>query len=328
VVSGLPAPTTVILEHAILSGCSVLNRGIPAQPKILAVVVLYKCSINQSSTCISMRAQDAYDRDAISILIYDNSPIGDADDLPPNWVYVSDPTNKGLSAAYNHAISQAKLSGAHWLLLLDQDSNLPRNFLADLQGDVVLCQEKSEIVAIVPIVFSNQRQVSPIRPMLGLDRPYEGTQTATSVWLTAINSAAAIRVSFVESIGGFSNDFWLDYLDHWLFRRIYDTAHLVYVSNMKIDHNLSVANFNQGLEVSRYKNVLTAEAAFTNECLPIYWRLILTLRLIARAIKHAIFTRNKSMALLMFWAAWKQVFSIFGLRSKKPYSRIYSENSV
>jgi GT2 family glycosyltransferase len=300
----------ITTERGILSGRSMLNRGISAQPKILAVVVLYKCAINQSSTCISLQAQDPYDGDAISILIYDNSPRGDSDGLPPNWAYVSDPTNKGLPAAYNHAISQAKLLGAHWLLLLDQDSSLPQNFLADLQGEIARCHEKTEIAAIVPLIFSNQRQVSPVRPALGLDRPYKLTQTATSVWLTAINSATTIRVSFVEDIGGFSNDFWLDYLDHWLFRKIYDTDHSVYVSNMKIDHNLSVANFNQGMEVSRYKNVLTAEAAFTNECLPIYWRSILALRLVARAVKHAMFTHNKNMALLMFAAAWKQTLSI------------------
>jgi GT2 family glycosyltransferase len=289
-------------------------RGSPNQPSILATIVLYRCSIAQSSTCVSLQTQEAYSSDSISFLIYDNSPVGNSEKLQPNWAYVSDSTNKGLAAAYNYALSQAKLSGVQWLLLLDQDSILPSNFLVNLQNEIALCHDNGKIAAIVPLVFSDLRQVSPMRPMLGFDRPYRSTRSTSSVWLTAINSAAAIRVSFVKSIGGFSEEFWLDYLDHWLFRRIYDTTHSVYVSDMKIGHNLSVANFNQGLETSRYRNILKAEAAFTNEYLPIHWRWVLTVRLVARAVKHVIFTRNKRIALLMLSAAWKQAVSISWIR--------------
>jgi len=299
-------------ERFILSDCSVRHLDISDHPKILAVIVLYKCTIAQSSTCISMRTQDSYDNGAVCCLIYDNSPIGSSDDLPLGWIYVSDPTNKGLSAAYNHAISQAKHSGAQWLLLLDQDSRLPKNFMANLQSEIAACHKRSEIAAIVPIVFSNLRQVSPFLPKLGFDRPYNLSRSITSEWIAAINSATCIRTSFLESIGGFCTEFWLDYLDHWLFRKIYDNGHSVFVGEMRIEHSLSVANFNQGLEASRYKNVLAAEMAFTNRCLPAYWRPILAMRLIARAIKHALFTRDKRIALLIIRAALEEIGTAFG----------------
>jgi GT2 family glycosyltransferase len=304
-------------ERFILSDCSVRHLDISDHPKILAVIVLYKCSINQSSTCISMRTQDSYDNGAVCCLIYDNSPIGNSDGLPPGWIYVSDPTNKGLPAAYNHAISRAKHSGAQWLLLLDQDSRLPKNFMANLQSEVAACHKRSEIVAIVPIVFSNLRQVSPFLPKLGFDRPYNLSRSITSEWIAAINSATCIRISFLESIGGFCTVFWLDYLDHWLFRKIYDNGHSVFVGEMRIEHSLSVANFNQGLEASRYKNVLAAEMAFTNRCLPAYWGLILVMRLIARSVKHSIVTRDKRLALLMITAAVKQIVTIISRASKR-----------
>jgi GT2 family glycosyltransferase len=310
--SDRPFPDPVMSERLILSDCSIRHLDISDHPKILAVIVLYKCTINRSSTCISIRAQDSYDNGAVSCLIYDNSPIGNSDDLPPGWIYVSDPTNNGLASAYNHAISQAKCSGAQWLLLLDQDSCLPKNFMANLQVETALCHHKSEIAAIVPLVFSNNRQVSPFLPKLGFDHPYTLSHSTSSGWIAAINSAASIRISFLESIGGFSTDFWLDYLDHWLFRKIYDTGHAVFVGEMKVEHSLSVANFNHGLEVSRYRNVLTAEMAFTNRCLPAYWRPILAMRLIARAIKHALFTRDKRIALLIIRAALEEIVTTFG----------------
>jgi GT2 family glycosyltransferase len=297
-----------------------LTRDSSAQPEVLAIVVLYKTSIAQSPTCISIRTQEAYSSEAISVLIYDNSPTASSEGLQSGWTYISDPTNKGLAAAYNYGLSQAKRLGVQWLLLLDQDSCLPVDFIASLQNEIAHCHKDSKIAAIVPLVFSNQRQISPIRPLLGLDRPFKLTDSAPSLWLMAINSAAAVRVSFMDSIAGFSNDFWLDYLDHWLFRKIYDTGHSVYVSNMRIEHNLSVANFNQGLEVARYRGILRAEANFTNQCLPIYWRPLLALRLVARAAKHAVFTRNKKMALVMLLAACKQTLAILYRQPDKALS--------
>jgi GT2 family glycosyltransferase len=258
-----------------------------------------------------MRTQGFYDSGAVSFLIYDNSPLGNSADLPPGWIYVSDPTNKGLPAAYNYALSLAKHAEAEWLLLLDQDSCLPKNFMENLQSEIASCHHLTEIAAIIPLVFSNKRQVSPFLPKLGFDCPYTHSRSITSRWIAAINSATSIRMSFLESIGGFSTDFWLDYLDHWLFRKIYDNGRSVFVGAMEVEHSLSVANFNRGLELSRYKNVLAAEIAFTNHCLPAYWGPILVMRLIARAVKHIIFTRDKRMALLMLSAALKQVGLVF-----------------
>jgi len=317
VVSGIPVSVAAEAEHSIAQECAVLRAGVPIQPRILAVIVLYKNSIDQSSTCISIRDQSEYDRDAFTFLVYDNSPIANSTGLPSGWMYVSDPTNKGLSAAYNHAISRCKESGARWLLLLDQDSRLPDNFFINLQADTARCSQHSEIAAIVPLVFSKQRQISPVIPRFGFDRSYAITHSATPRWLAAINSAACIRVSFVESIGGFSDEFWLDYLDHWLFRKIYDTAHSVFVSEMRVEHSLSVADFNEGLDVNRYKNVLAAERAFTNRHLPRLGRPILALRLMIRAVKHAIRTRNKRMASLMLRASLQQMGSILVWNSSK-----------
>jgi GT2 family glycosyltransferase len=279
-------------------------------PKILALIVLYERSVIESSTCISIQDQDTYDRDSFNYLVYDNSPVAHSGGIPTEWMYVNDPTNQGLYGAYSYANRRCADLGADWLLLLDQDSTLPSNFMKNLLLDVALC-ESQFIAAIVPLVISKGRQVSPFLPRFGFDRPYGLTHSTTSQWVGAINSAACIRVSFVNSIGGFSDDFWLDYLDHWLFRRIYDTSHSVFVSEMRVDHCLSVADFNNGLEVDRYKNVLAAERIFTNKYLPPLWRPILALRLAARACKHMIRTTNKRIAFLMMKASLQQVRSIF-----------------
>jgi hypothetical protein len=75
------------------------------------------------------------------------------------------------------------------------------------------------------------------------------------------------------------------------------------------------------LDVNRYKNILTAERAFTNRHLPRLWRPVLVLRLLARAGKHAFCTRDKSIASLMFLAALQQVVSIFDLTSGREMNR-------
>ena len=275
-------------------------------------MVLYRCSIEESLTYRSIRAQDSYSHGLISFLIYDNGPTDQSENTPSDWMYVSNPSNGGLPAAYNYALMKADQGQCNWLLLFDQDSDLPKNFLANLQDQIGLHDQNPTVAAIVPFVFSNDRQVSPFLPSLGFDRRYGDRDTVVSRWISAINSATSVRVSYVKTIGGFSSEFWLDYLDHWLFRKIYSTGYSVFVGNVAIKHNLSVANFNAGMEISRYKNVLKSEMYFTNHYLSYFAKLALVARLTARGIKHALLTHDKRICQLMLSAAWKQLVLLFG----------------
>ena len=79
-------------------------------------------------------------------------------------------------------------------------------------------------------LVSENEMVSPVfanilRPLKS-EKPESGIQHTP---VMAINSGAFIRVSFLDEIGGFNNQFPLDFLDHWLFHEIYANGKKVWV---------------------------------------------------------------------------------------------------
>lgn len=93
---------------------------------ILAVVVLFDQTIEESATLISLDKNDV----PLDVLLYDNS--SEAQSLPMvgtfnnlRITYLHDPTNPGVSRAYNTAADYALSKGKLCLLLLDQDTHLP-----------------------------------------------------------------------------------------------------------------------------------------------------------------------------------------------------------
>jgi len=275
---------------------------------LFVVVVLYKRMAGESQTCISLANQieiTHVDR----VLLYDNSPVANSGPIPPGWTYFHDPDNGGLARAYNHALAEAKSKGCRWMLLLDQDSELPADFLHAVQKGMRAMEPRTDVVALVPVVRLGARRLSPVIPMLGRERPYHKCNVIESRWLMAINSGTCVRVGFIEEIGGFCSDFWLDYLDHWLFRKIAQCNKSIYITDAVIEHALSVADMNSGMSVERYQNILAAERRFTNRYLPRVWQMMLVPRLVGRALKHLVFTKDKRLGCSMAAAAWAQLGS-------------------
>lgn len=260
------------------------------------VIVLYRCSVSASSTCRSLAAQGRKMPARISCLIYDNSPAPSSESIPEGWSYVSDVMNGGLARAYNYASSLARQQDCSWLLLLDQDSVLPLDFLDGLLASIALVQHSLEIAAIVPRVFCGKRLISPVRPHLGRETPFNESGVISSGWISAINSATAIRLSFLENIGGFSNEFWLDYLDYWFFRILYESGKRVLVSDACVQHALSVVGLGRELDNDRFRNILAAEMSFTNRYLGPMWRVALAIRLFLRGTKHWIRGADRKLA--------------------------------
>lgn len=259
-------------------------------PNIFVVIVLYGVSFGESVAfktfnAASIRCQNS--EGYLQVLLYDNTPRGSASGpLPKGVRYEAVGINLGLAAAYNRALDMAQEQGCPWLLLLDQDTVLPENFLESLLGELKEYETNSDIVAVVPIVRSGGIVVSPKRVgFLGL-RAFPGTPRGLQdAEIASINSGTAIRCDFVRSIGGFSRAYWLDYLDHWLFRQIYAAGKKVAVSNCILEHSLSVQDYRRNINLTRYRSILAGESAFTTTHksklqIPFY-----LLRLAARSVK-------------------------------------------
>lgn len=237
--------------------------------KIIAVVVLYKCEPTLSLTMRTLISN--YQHDPVSfcdvhLVIYNNGPdfTSNKIKLPFDSSYVTDNGNMGLAVAYNHALKIANNQSASWLLLLDQDSDLPINFLKDLQTNIRQIEADTNVVALAPRMHYHGEFFSPSRVLYGgVHRPV-GKEVIGffSKEIFAVGSATTVRCSFINSLGGFNELFWLDCLDRWLYLMIHRQNKKVFIMSSIIEHNLSVIDYDNGINEKRYKNIVEAETRF------------------------------------------------------------------
>ena len=271
---------------------------------ILPILVLYNSTLENSSTYRSFLTSSHYClADQRAIAVYDNSLVCQVSDSERSQLlaYKHDPNNGGLSAAYNWALSLALNHGFTWLLLLDQDSELPISIVRELKHDAYTYDCCDEVAAVVPHVRDKKVLLSPSRVKYGRLPAFPLTQAGVSDHqLTAINSGALVRSSFVKSIGGFSSAYPLDSLDHWLFHQIHMTGKKVAISESVIEHDLSVSDYRRKVSLARYRSILSSEAAFITTYkskaeIPIY-----LLRLSFQTLKQLLLYRNIKMARLTY----------------------------
>ncbi|MDP5231998.1 MAG: glycosyltransferase [Cellulophaga sp.] len=238
---------------------------------ILIVLVLYNEFLENSETFKSLLKGSFQNKPKHKIIVYDNSTATRHDlsflkkyESYFTIEYVSDDTNPGISHAYNYAFKVASEHHFNWLLLLDQDTKLPVNYIQTFI-ETVECANTC-VVSFVPRVEQevNELVISPFKinsfgVMKKLSKKVKGVIDYNII---AINSGAFISVAFLSEIGGFSKDYPLDMLDFWLFSKISENKKLIYVLDINVLHDLSVANFENNVSLGRYESILSAEKRF------------------------------------------------------------------
>ena len=236
---------------------------------IFAILVIYNRKIEETKTFNSLLQNYAKSPKAFrnfKLLIYDNSLIEQKMQItiPFEYHYVHDLNNKGLAVAYNYALNEAILASYSWLLLLDQDSYLPEDFIYNLLYDLSTIEKDNTVIALVPKMHYKNTFFSPSKDLFGgILRPIDMRHKGICPFkVFAIGSGSVIKVSFLQGIGGFNELFWLDSLDRWLFFTINNMGGKVYVTDSIIEHELSVMNYDKFMNEQRYYNILKYEALF------------------------------------------------------------------
>ena len=238
---------------------------------IQAVLVLYRRKPSQSEAFVSLNnifllhpplAQ------SISVLLYDNSPdpLADASEIPSGMDYVHDPHNGGLLAAYTHALHLAKATHKHWLMLLDQDTQVTYEYLSEALNLTTSATHDNRIAAIIPRLVEQGRCTSPSTRQLIRDRPLPNdTSGLVDITVCAFNSGAIIRVAALQRIGGFPEEFPIESLDHAVFHLLQQNGDKVFIMQSILEHALSMNNIAESMSLDRYRKVLAAEALFTRK---------------------------------------------------------------
>ena len=281
---------------------------------VQCVVVLYKQDPAQAHSLTSLLSichDDPAIASRLSITVHDNSP----DPAPPerrrflgNIDYWSTPHNPGLAVAYNRALEIARSRDIPWLLTLDQDTVIDRNFLlrllAALESDV-----PANVCAFVPELVHGGIVLSPqIAGRVLYHRLPFGFYGIPERPVVAFNSASCLKVQAVAEIGGFPEAYWLDFLDHIVYYRLQAAGGRVWVLDAQLEHSLSSQNLESDMSTSRYANVLAAEWRYVRDTNSTKGRLIHRVRLLKRTVLHALRLKNKQFAQLTLSAAMRLRF--------------------
>jgi GT2 family glycosyltransferase len=283
--------------------------------QIVAVVVLYKRAPERSQTINSLATVFACNPellDSIRVILWDNSPKAiDRLNLSFPCGYSHAGRNVGTSGAYNYALEFAEAEGSPWLLLLDQDTTISPEFLPRILEYSHLLQGQTEIGTVVPFIYSHGSLVSPRR--LGrfnrisrIPRTFSGVCRRKAF---AVNSATLMRAAALREIGGYSDDFWLDLSDVYVFQAMHRKGRYLYIAgDLTLQHSITSMDFDKDMAPERYRNFLAAESAYVDLYSSAPERAVHLFRLLGRVLRQRHRHRNGVFSRMTFEYFCRRLF--------------------
>jgi glycosyltransferase involved in cell wall biosynthesis len=221
------------------------------------------------------------------VLVYDNSPQPLA--MPAKNIadvcYVHDANNGGTRAAYLRAVQQAANEGQDWILILDQDTDLPEDFfsrsanMALGDSDVLLSRIEHGGRPVSPARVTRSGSIVPFHPAPG---------PVNIKNVTAIASGVLIRTRVLHRVPTPPKELWLDYLDHWIFLQLNNSGSRIAVTDTTLEHDLSIMDI-ASVSPQRLRSIWSAERIFVTN-LPMtaraYYRWRLAYRFLRLLVVH------------------------------------------
>jgi rhamnosyltransferase len=189
--------------------------------QVIAVIVLYRTDLLRSQTFTSL-GKSLHDLNAVlDLVIYDNSPeknaYVDASSLVPWRIhYIHDPSNPGVSKAYNEGFKLGRTLDKCWLLLLDQDTWFPPDALATYAQATA---ETPDCALFAPMLVADGGSLlSPCtyrfkRGFTIADSSQVKPGRQTLINRSLLNSGLLISMDAIERIGGYNPTIRLDFAD-------------------------------------------------------------------------------------------------------------------
>lgn len=212
--------------------------------KIIAVIVLYKSTLEESSTFQSLLRSVDVDSSDLTLVLYNNSPDYWTYDFSTykglNIINVNDNLNSGVSTAYNVGFKYAKLNHKEYILLLDQDTELPV-FYFDSFLKMEQKYKGGNLGLFAPKIVNDNGLVSPAKFFLHtskkIDKISEGENPLKG--LAVINSGLIISTVLFELTGGYNDKIKLDFSDFYFMRKVLKFEKNIIIFNAECKHSLS-----------------------------------------------------------------------------------------
>jgi len=259
---------------------------------IQIVLVLYKQKLENSLSYKTLCKHISILSCNYELLIYNNSSEICVEENS-SYIMVNSKQNVMLAGAYNYALQRAIENNHKWLLLLDQDTYLSREYFEQINKALLY----ENVVAIIPKLFSKQIQLSPksYYPLFG---PWikminiNKNGIIKNKTIQAFNTAALFSVDALSKTGGFPVDFPLDGLDTYVFYMLGKSKEQFYLMNVDLQHDLSVLDYRNNMTIQRYISIIDSEYRFS-KLLGIVSIMLFKFRLILRLLAQLIIKEKR-----------------------------------
>lgn len=258
--------------------------------RINACIVLYGTKISDSETYKTMKKYDSL-KFFEKIFIYCNSDnLIDIEKcyLPSNFVIIQNSVNNFLFENYTDALNRSIESGVDYLITLDQDSKIPKDYFQKLTINII--KYPLATVFYPRIINESKSTLSPIFHSKKFLTKNIDQQSFSSVKYVAINSCSVLKVTDFNRYDLLDSDFPLDYLDHMICYNIYIKGLTFVIIDSNVIHNLSV-NTNLHIPEGRALSILRSEKLFICKSSGKKARIFYNIKMFLR-LCYALFNRN------------------------------------
>ncbi len=116
--------------------------------------------------------------------------------------------NMGIARALNVGLELAAREGFRWLATFDQDSRAPPDMVATMFRALAVYPESERVIVIAPLHVDRRLNVR-----IG-ERRFEGSGEGWRLVRSAMTSGNLVNVHIAQSIGGYDDSLFIDYVDH------------------------------------------------------------------------------------------------------------------
>lgn len=214
--------------------------------EVLIVLVCYNVDLNNLTLLKNLKGQD--------ILVYDNSK--QKQEIKEKIYYYHNPSNPGVSKAYNYGIRLAKKLNKKYVLLLDHDTKFT---LDSLNEYMKMASKYGEDYIYAPIIGGNGKIYSPfvetkIRNLTQAPDTFKYEEEYKLDNKSLINSGLMIPLKIIEMIGGFNEKIKLDFSDIYFISKYKEFRNEVILIDIKMEHGLSGdEGLNKSKELNRFR---------------------------------------------------------------------------
>ncbi|HOR94725.1 MAG TPA: glycosyltransferase family 2 protein [Spirochaetota bacterium] len=161
--------------------------------------------------------------------------------------------NKGIAYAQNIGIKRALKEGADFIMLSDQDTIYPKNYVKDMV-EVFMVNEK--VCAVAPKFFDKIKNSSDgfisVKPIIFKQFfPESGKHEI----MQAIASGKIIRAKYLHDIGLMKEELFIDWVDlEWCWRALNKGYKIIGNADVVIHHSLGDTSINVGFRKVNLRN--------------------------------------------------------------------------